>query len=121
MTDHLVSSAVAARTLGVSRRSLTRWARDGVVVPAVVTPGGWLKWDLAELRRQLRKKGSGWVAGQAEAEAGRPEPQPVVAAVVTFEGRMLVTWRRDKSPPAGFLSGEIEPGESALDAMVREV
>lgn len=33
---------------------------------------------------------------------------------------MLLTWRNDKTPPAGFLSGEIEPGESPTDAMVRE-
>ena len=33
---------------------------------------------------------------------------------------MLVTWRNDKTPPAGFLSGEIEPGESPADAMIRE-
>jgi 8-oxo-dGTP diphosphatase len=33
---------------------------------------------------------------------------------------MLVTWRNDKTPPAGFLTGEIEPGESPADAMVRE-
>lgn len=46
--------------------------------------------------------------------------QPVVAAVVTSEHGMLVTWRNDNVPPAGFLTGKIEPGESPEDAMIRE-
>jgi DNA-binding transcriptional regulator YhcF (GntR family) len=49
-----------------------------------------------------------------------PHDQPVAMAVVTSDLGMLVTWRNDKEPPAGFLSGEIEPGETAVDAMVRE-
>ena len=49
-----------------------------------------------------------------------PVDLPVVAAVVTSDQGMLVTWRNDKNPPAGFLTGEIEPGESPADAMVRE-
>lgn len=48
------------------------------------------------------------------------EPQPIVAAIVTSDRGLLVTYRRDKTPPAGFLTGEVEPGESAADAMVRE-
>jgi 8-oxo-dGTP diphosphatase len=119
MPGDLVNTATAARAVGVSPRSLARWAQEGLVVPAVVTPGGWLRWDVAELRQQLRPR-----AGEERVTVGDstvPEPQPVVAAVVVSEGRMLVTWRHDKSPPAGFLSGEVEPGESAADAMVREV
>ena len=54
-------------------------------------------------------------------ETSKPEPQPVVAAIVTNAGCLLVTWRNDKNPPAGFLSGEIEPGESPAGAVVREV
>ena len=49
-----------------------------------------------------------------------PVDQPVVAALVTSARGLLVTWRNDKTPPAGFLTGEIEPGESPGDAMVRE-
>lgn len=48
------------------------------------------------------------------------EPQPIVAAIVTSDRGLLITYRHDKTPPAGFLTGEIEPGESATDAMVRE-
>lgn len=52
--------------------------------------------------------------------ASKPEEQPVVAAIVTSDRGLLVTWRNDKTPPAGFLTGEIEPGESPEDAMIRE-
>ena len=44
----------------------------------------------------------------------------VVAAVITSALGVLVTWRADKTPPAGFLSGEIEPGESPGEAVIRE-
>lgn len=114
----LVTTGAAARALGVSPRSLARWAADGRVVPALRTPGNRLRWDLPDLRRQLSTTKGDPVT---HPEPTAPEPQPVVAAVVTHQGRLLVTWRNDKTPPAGFLSGEIEPGESPADAMVREV
>lgn len=111
----LLSTTDAAKAIGVSPRSLARWAADGSVVPTLTTPGGWSRWDLDELRRQLATEGAPVL------DTAKPEPQPVVAAIVTNAGRLLVTWRNDKNPPAGFLSGEIEPGESPADAMVREV
>jgi len=49
-----VSTGVAAKRLGVSIASLTRWARAGLVRPAYRTPGGQYRWDLDELREQLR-------------------------------------------------------------------
>jgi 8-oxo-dGTP pyrophosphatase MutT (NUDIX family) len=53
--------------------------------------------------------------------ASTPEPQPVVAAIVTSHLGVLVGRRHDKRPPWTFIAGEIEPGESQLDAAVREV
>ena len=50
-----------------------------------------------------------------------PEPQPVVAVIVTSPLGVLVSRRNDGTPPWGFISGEIEPGESAADAAVREM
>ena len=49
----LVPTADAARALGISRRTLSRYAHDGVVTPALVLPSGHFRWDLAALRRQL--------------------------------------------------------------------
>jgi 8-oxo-dGTP pyrophosphatase MutT (NUDIX family)/DNA-binding transcriptional regulator YhcF (GntR family) len=50
-----------------------------------------------------------------------PEPQPVVAAIVTSNKGVLVARRQDRKPPWTFVAGEIEPGESPADAAVREV
>lgn len=50
-----VSSGVAARILGVHRATLVRWWQDGAVTPEYVTPGGQARWDMADLRRQLRE------------------------------------------------------------------
>jgi 8-oxo-dGTP diphosphatase len=46
--------------------------------------------------------------------------RPVVAAIITSPLGMLITRRKDGKPPYGFLTGEIEPGESAEDAALRE-
>ena len=48
-------------------------------------------------------------------------PQPIVAAIVTSAKGVLITRRQDGKPPWGFVTGEIEPGELAEDAAVREV
>lgn len=54
--DRLLSTGEAADALGLSRRTLSRWAADGRLTPAVVSPGQrtsyW--WDLEDTRRQLR-------------------------------------------------------------------
>ena len=52
----LLSTADAAKLLGTSARSLSRWAREGLVTPAAVLPGGALRWDMKELRAQLAKR-----------------------------------------------------------------
>ena len=73
----------------------------------------------------IKRGGSGiYVAGQApqrQRPASRPEQQPVVAAVVTSYLGVLAGRRTDRLPTWGLISGEIEPGESAVDAAVREV
>jgi 8-oxo-dGTP diphosphatase len=53
--------------------------------------------------------------------ATKPEPQPVVAAIVTNGMGVLIGRRNDGKPPWTFIAGEIEPGESPEDAGVREV
>lgn len=50
-----------------------------------------------------------------------PEPEPVVAAIVTSHAGVLVGKRTDGTPPWTFIAGKIEPGESPADAAVREV
>lgn len=53
--------------------------------------------------------------------ATKPEPQPVVAAIVTSPEGVLITRRKEGNPVWGFVTGEVEPGEAVADAAVREV
>lgn len=117
-----VSSAAAARALGIGRTTLWRWQQDGSVTPAWKTPKGHARWNLAQLRLQLEGPDDDMapVADPAE-PATRPEEQPVVAAVVTSHLGVLCGQRRDGKPPWTFIAGEVDPGESAVDAAVREV
>ena len=50
----LVPTATAAKELGVATRTLQRWATEGLVKPDLVTPGGHQRWDVDQLRAQLR-------------------------------------------------------------------
>ncbi len=52
---------------------------------------------------------------------GSPDSAPIVAAIVTSHLGVLVARRNDGKPPWTFIAGEIEPGEDAADAAVREV
>lgn len=55
----LMRTGEAARELGISPRTLARYAADGKVKPARVVPGQrnqyW--WDIDDLRQQLRDLG----------------------------------------------------------------
>jgi 8-oxo-dGTP pyrophosphatase MutT (NUDIX family)/transcriptional regulator with XRE-family HTH domain len=53
--------------------------------------------------------------------AAAPEPQPVAAAIVTSRLGVLAGRRNDGKPPWTFIAGEVEPGEAAPFAAVREV
>lgn len=111
-----VTSAEAARALDIGRTTLWRWQSKGEITPAWTTPKGHARWDLDDLRRQLRHE-----EPPVPEPATTPERPPVVAAVVTSKIGVLVSRRVDGKPPWGFISGEIEPGESPTDAAVREV
>jgi hypothetical protein len=49
-----VTSREAARQIGVGVSTLQRWAARGIVTPVWRTPGGQAKWDVNDLRAQLR-------------------------------------------------------------------
>jgi 8-oxo-dGTP pyrophosphatase MutT (NUDIX family) len=94
---------------------------------------GVAKGTIGNAIRQLREEGvvitrgaSGIYVAQREEPhvpepASSPEHQPVVAAIVTSHRGVLAGRRHDNKPPWTFIAGEIEPGESAVDAAVREV
>ena len=49
------------------------------------------------------------------------EQEPVAAAIVTSPLGVLIGRRNDGKPPWTFIAGEVEPGESPADTVVREV
>jgi predicted site-specific integrase-resolvase len=53
--DDLVTTAQAAKILGINRTTLGRYARQGLLRPTVVLPSGHLRWSLDDLRRQMRE------------------------------------------------------------------
>lgn len=111
-----MTTGKAAEALGVSLTTLQRWAHQGLVTSALRTAGGHFRWDLDDLRAQLRAMDQA-----AQHDSTKPGPQPVVAAIVTSEHGVLLGRRNDGKPPWTFIAGEIELGESPADAGVREV
>ena len=77
--------------------------------------------QMAEEIRVLQERMSAVEQALPAKSSSVPEPQPVVAAIVTSGKGVLVARRRDDKPPWTFIAGEIEPGESPADAAVREV
>jgi excisionase family DNA binding protein len=116
MAETLLTSRETAEQLGVGLSTLQRWAAAGIIEPAWRTPGGHARWDIDSVRRQL-----GIADDRRPGLATAPEPQPVVAAIVTSPAGVLAGRRNDARPPWTFIAGEIEPGESPADAAVREV
>jgi 8-oxo-dGTP pyrophosphatase MutT (NUDIX family) len=121
MSSQYVTTGAAAKALGVSLTSLHRWAHAGLVTPAQRTPGGHFRWDLEALRNQLSVIPPAAAGEPVPEPSTKPEPAPVVAAIVTSDKGVLVGRRNDGKPPWTFIAGEIEPGESPADAAVREV
>ena len=55
MGERLLTTAEAARFLGISRRALSRYAQNGQLEPTLVLPSGHYRWDIDDIRRQLRE------------------------------------------------------------------
>ncbi|WP_190822701.1 helix-turn-helix domain-containing protein [Saccharopolyspora pogona] len=51
----LVSSSELARELGVTRQTVARWVRGGVITPATVTAGGQARFDVEKAKSELRE------------------------------------------------------------------
>ncbi len=50
----LLSSGELADELGISRRSISRYAERGWITPEFVSPGNRYFWDLDDVKRQLK-------------------------------------------------------------------
>jgi DNA-binding transcriptional MerR regulator len=54
-----VPTGDAAKAIGVAHSTLARWWKEGLVTPALVTPGGHARWHVEDLREQLRARRRG--------------------------------------------------------------
>ncbi|MHA6802891.1 helix-turn-helix domain-containing protein [Salinifilum ghardaiensis] len=55
MSKRLMSSGELADELGLSRRSISRYADEGLISIALVTPGGRYRFDLDVVSEELRR------------------------------------------------------------------
>ena len=55
LPPRLVSTGRAARALSIAPRTLQRYLEAGIVKPADQTAGGHYRWDVDDLRRQIRQ------------------------------------------------------------------
>lgn len=55
MTQRYLKTAEAADALGIHRTTLAKWTRKYGLRPAARTIGGQYRWDLDDLRRQIRE------------------------------------------------------------------
>jgi predicted site-specific integrase-resolvase len=67
-----VTTRVAAKAIGVGVSTLQRWTARGLVTPALRTPGGQARWDIEDLKAQLRAPGSPLLQDAGD-EPGKPE------------------------------------------------
>lgn len=52
----LVPTSDAARELGISERTLSRWAKEGFLEPDLVMRGGSYRWDVERVRQVLQER-----------------------------------------------------------------
>lgn len=53
MKRDLLTSAELAAKLGLSTRSISRYAKEGKITPALRTPGGQYRWDLEQVKAEM--------------------------------------------------------------------
>ncbi|HEX4395409.1 MAG TPA: hypothetical protein VH084_28345 [Mycobacterium sp.] len=76
-----VTTGPAAEALGVHPNTLTRWYREGLVIPAATTARGQTRWNIPDLQRQINALN----ARRARAKSGEqdeespPEDTPIAA------------------------------------------
>jgi excisionase family DNA binding protein len=56
MARRLVPTSEAAEEIGVSTATLLRWVKERKITPTDETLGGHYRWDLDDLKRQLRER-----------------------------------------------------------------
>ena len=81
----LIGSGAAARAVGVHSSTLWRWVKEGHVTPTATTAGGQLRWDVEDLRRQVRALRKG---AEVNARFRAPAPSGDRFAPDAFAGQV---------------------------------
>lgn len=55
MTGKLVTTGEVARAIGVDPATVSRWVKRGLIEPETFTAGGQARFDLENVREQLRE------------------------------------------------------------------
>jgi hypothetical protein len=105
--DVYVTTGQAARGLGISTATLTRWAAAGLITPAEVTAGGHYRWDLPALRAQVAR------LPRVAARRGTRVVAEDIARVVHAANRELQIVQGDPRPTP--------PWDEITEAMARDV
>ncbi|PKW13130.1 MerR-like DNA binding protein [Saccharopolyspora spinosa] len=50
----LISSTELAKKLGLARRTISHYAKEGLITPALVTPGGQYRWRYDDVVAEMR-------------------------------------------------------------------
>jgi DNA-binding transcriptional MerR regulator len=53
-TPRLVTTSELARALGLHMRTIQRYRAEGLITPEVETKGGHARWDVEQVKEQLR-------------------------------------------------------------------
>ena len=51
----LISSSELAKKLGLARRTISNYAKNGWITPALITPGGQYRWRYDDVVVEMRK------------------------------------------------------------------
>ncbi|MGQ0773516.1 MAG: MerR family DNA-binding transcriptional regulator [Pseudonocardiales bacterium] len=54
--DPLITTGEVAKRLGVTPGAVGKWARTGMLTPAITTPGGRYRWRWSEVEQQMRER-----------------------------------------------------------------
>lgn len=118
MNRFTATTAEAAEHIGMSRQTMLRWAKAGLVREAWWhTPKGQYRWDLRKLDELLGIEPTGDLMHDADT----PLRPAIVAVIVTSNRGVLAERRNDGRPLWTFPSGEAEPREAPADTAIREV
>jgi predicted site-specific integrase-resolvase len=53
--DPMLTTAEAARVVGIHRKTLSGYVGRGLIKPTLRLPSGHMRWDVDDLKRQLRE------------------------------------------------------------------